>query len=104
MAIPSAILYIKGIAMRHRYAGTASVRSSKSTFTIADTIRNPTKISAGAVAKPGIAVKIGAKKIASRNNNPVTMDARPVLAPAPTPAELSTNVVVVDDQGPHLQK
>ena len=38
----------------------------------------------------------GAKKIASRNNNPVTMDARPVLAPAPTPAELSTNVVVVD--------
>ena len=61
MAIPSAILYIKGIAMRHRYAGTASVRSSKSTFTIADTIRNPTKISAGAVAKPGIAVKIGAK-------------------------------------------
>ena len=43
---------IPGFAMRHRYAGTASVRSSKSTFTIADTIRNPTKISAGAVAKP----------------------------------------------------
>ena len=61
-----------------------------------DTIKKPTKISAGAVANPGIAVKIGAKKMATRNNRPVTMDARPVLAPAPTPAELSTNVVVVE--------
>ena len=31
-----------------------------------------------------------------RNRNPVTTDARPVLAPADTPAELSTKVVVVD--------
>ena len=90
------MLYISGIAIRQRYAGMASVRSLKSTLTIADTIRNPTKINAGAVANPGIAVKIGAKKIASRNKKPVTTDARPVLAPAPTPAELSTNVVVVD--------
>ena len=45
-------------------------------------------------AKSG--VKIGAKKMAIRNRKPVTTEARPVLAPAPTPAELSTNVVVVE--------
>ena len=96
MAIPSEILYASGIASIHRYAGTDSVKSSKSTLIMDDTIKKPTKISAGAVANPGIAVKIGAKKIAIRNSRPVTMDARPVLAPAPTPAELSTNVVVVE--------
>ena len=88
------MLYIRGIAIKQRYAGAASVTSLKSILTIADTIRNPTKINAGAVANPGIAVKIGANKIAIRNMNPVTTDAKPVLAPAPTPAELSTKVVV----------
>ena len=34
--------------------------------------------------------------MATRNNRPVTTEARPVLAPAPTPAELSTKVVVVE--------
>ena len=90
------MLYIRGIAIKQRYAGAASVTSLKSILTIADTIRNPTKINAGAVANPGIAVKIGANKIAIRNMNPVTTDAKPVLAPAPTPAELSTKVVVVE--------
>ena len=60
------------------------------------TIKNPTNKSAGAVAKPGIAVKMGAKKIASRNKNPVTTEASPVLPPSATPEELSTNVVVVE--------
>ena len=59
-------------------------------------IRKPTKISAGAVAKPGIAQNIGARNIDKRKSRPVTTDARPVLAPAATPAELSTKVVVVD--------
>lgn len=90
------MLYISGMAIRQRYAGIASVRSSKSIFTIADIIRNPTKISAGAVANPGIALKIGANKMEIRNKNPVTTEESPVLAPAPTPAELSTNVVVVE--------
>ena len=76
------MLYASGIASIHRYAGMASDRSLKSTFIMEETIKNPTKIRAGAVAKPGIAVKIGAKNIAIRNKNPVTMDARPVLAPA----------------------
>ena len=61
-----------------------SDKRDKQTNAIPTTLKKG--VSAGAVAKPGIAVKIGAKKIASRNNNPVTMDARPVLAPAPTPA------------------
>lgn len=50
----------------------------------------------GAVAKPGTAVNTGAKKIANKNMIAVTADARPVRPPAPTPAELSTYVVVVE--------
>ena len=34
--------------------------------------------------------------MATRNRSPVTIEASPVLAPAPTPAELSTKVVVVE--------
>lgn len=95
-AIPSEMLYMSGIAISARYAGTASVRSLKSISTTADTIRNPTKIRAGAVANPGIVVNTGARKIETRKRNPVTTDESPVLPPSATPAELSTNVVVVD--------
>ena len=94
--IPSAMLYISGIAKIVKYAGTASVRSLKSMSTTADSIKNPTKINAGAVAKHGTAVNTGAKKIANKNMIAVTADARPVRPPAPTPAELSTYVVVVE--------
>ena len=96
MAIPSEMLYVSGIAIRQRYAGTASVISLKLISTTALTIKNPTKISAGAVANPGIVVNTGAKKIETKNNNPVTIDESPVLPPSDTPAELSTNVVVVE--------
>ena len=41
-------------------------------------------------------MKIGASTIDTRNKSPVTTDARPVLPPSATPAELSTNVVVVE--------
>ena len=51
---------------------------------------------AGAVAKEGIAVNIGAKSIEIRNRTAVVSAVRPVLPPAATPAEDSTNVVVVD--------
>ena len=63
---------------------------------IAPNIKNPTIISAGAVAKDGIAVKIGANSMEIRNKNPVTTAVKPVLPPAATPAEDSTNVVVVE--------
>ena len=59
-------------------------------------IKNPTIINAGAVAKDGIAVKIGAKNMEIKNNTAVTSAVSPVLPPANTPAEDSTNVVVVD--------
>ena len=86
----TASTYISG------YAGTDSAGSLKSISTTAETIRNPTKINAGAVANPGIVVNNGAKMIANKNNNPVTTEESPVLAPSDTPEELSTNVVVVD--------
>ena len=59
-------------------------------------IKKPTTISAGAVAKDGIAVKIGAKNIDSANSTAAVTEVRPVLPPAATPAEDSTNVVVVE--------
>lgn len=64
--------------------------------TTAEIIKKPTNRRAGAVANPGMAMKIGDKKIATRNNKPVTMEERPVLPPSATPAELSTKVVVVE--------
>ena len=60
-------------------------------------IKKPTTISAGAVAKDGIAVKIGAKNIDSANSTAAVIEVRPVLPPAATPAEDSTNVVVVEE-------
>ena len=68
----------------------------KSISTTALTIRNPTKIRAGAVANPGIVVNTGANIIAIRNKKPVTTEESPVLPPSATPDELSTNVVVVE--------
>ena len=59
-------------------------------------IRNPTTISAGAVANEGIATNIGAKSIEAKNSTAVVIAVRPVLPPAATPAEDSTNVVVVE--------
>ena len=57
---------------------------------------NPTTISAGAVAKDGIAIKIGARIVDTRNSAAVVKAVSPVLPPTPTPAADSTNVVVVD--------
>lgn len=61
-----------------------------------ENIRKPTIISAGAVANEGMAIKMGARNIDSRNSTAVVRAVRPVLPPAATPAEDSTKVVVVD--------
>ena len=53
-------------------------------------------ISAGAVAKEGIARKIGDRNSDSPKRIAVVTDVRPVLPPSDTPDALSTNVVVVD--------
>ena len=59
-------------------------------------IKNPTIISAGAVANEGIAVKIGANSIEIKKSIAVVSAVRPVFPPTETPADDSTNVVVVD--------
>ena len=53
-------------------------------------------MSAGAVAKPGTARKIGAKSIASAKSAAEVTAVRPVLPPAATPDADSTYVVVVE--------
>ena len=63
---------------------------------IALNIKKPTIINAGAVANEGIVINNGEKIIATKNNTPVTTAVRPVLPPSATPADDSTNVVVVD--------
>ena len=81
-----------------RYAGIAFVYpSSVNLISVIElNIRKPTTISAGAVANDGIAVKIGAKKIERRNRTAVVKAVSPVLPPAATPEDDSTNVVVVE--------
>ena len=53
-------------------------------------------IRAGAVAKDGIARKIGDNNNESPNKTAVVTEVRPVLPPSDTPEALSTNVVVVE--------
>ena len=53
-------------------------------------------ISAGAVAKEGIARNSGAKKSESRKKNPVVIAVRPVRPPSAIPDEDSTKVVTVE--------
>ena len=81
-----------------RYAGIASVilSSSKRISVTVPTIRKPTMINAGAVAKDGIAVKIGANRVESRNRSADTRAVRPVRPPTATPDADSTKVVVVE--------
>ena len=76
--------------MIHRYAGITSVKllSENFIFVIDVNIKNPTMISAGAVANDGIAVNTGAKNIAIRNKSPVTKVVRPVRPPAKMPKHL----------------
>ena len=57
---------------------------------------NPTTTRAGAVAKDGIAKKIGDKNRDRPNRIAATMAVRPVRPPSATPEALSTKVVVVE--------
>ena len=59
-------------------------------------IKNPTTIRAGAVAKDGIARKIGDRNRDSPNSMAATMAVRPVRPPSATPEALSTKVVTVE--------
>ena len=62
---------------------------------MAVTIKKPTITKAGAVAKAGMAKKIGHRNRDTAKRAAVQTEASPVLPPAATPAALSTKVVVV---------
>ena len=53
-------------------------------------------IKAGAVAKDGIAKKIGEKNSATRNKSATITPGKPERPPSEIPMELSTKVVTVD--------
>ena len=90
------MLPVKGIIVIVKKAGTACDKSVKSIFKTPSNIITPTIIKAGAVAKDGMAKKIGDKKSAAKKQIAVVIAVSPVLPPAITPAELSTKVVTVD--------
>jgi hypothetical protein len=56
-----------------------------------------TKIKAQPVAQGGIEANIGAKKIETMKQSPVTIAVRPVRPPSKIPAPLSMNAVTGDD-------
>ena len=95
-AIPFEIEYANGITIIVINAGIPSVKSWKSIEEIDCIIKNPTKISAGAVAALGINANNGVKNRASRNIIAVTTEERPVRPPAATPDEDSTKDVTVE--------
>ena len=90
MEIPSEILYRNGIAMMVTNAGIASVISLKSILATEVSIRYPTMIRAGAVAKDGIARKIGDNSSDNPKRIAATREVSPVRPPSATPEALST--------------
>ena len=100
MEIPSEMLYRNGIAMIAINAGIASVMSLKSILVTDVSIRNPTMIRAGAVAKDGIARKIGDNSSDNPKRMAAIREVSPVRPPSATPEALSTKVVTVEV--PHI--
>ena len=89
--IPFAMEYVKGMNVIAQNAEAISaISASKSMFLIEDTISSPTYMSAGVVAKPGIARNTGEKNSATINITADVTAVRPVLPPAATPALDST--------------
>ena len=74
----------------------ASAASDQSTFVTELIISTPTQIRAVAVALLGMSWAMGLRNIASTKHIPVTKEVKPVLPPATTPEEDSTNVVTVE--------
>ena len=72
------------------YAGIDSLKSLKSMPVTEVNMRNPTMTNAGAVAKAGIAIKIGARNSESAKNMATNTAVKPVRPPSLTPVALST--------------
>src|SRR5699024_9756620 len=94
IAIPSAILYVKGIKTIIKSAGKLSVKSSIGMLTISLSMSNPIKMRMGETALAGTILITGINKIDNKNINPVTTLVNPVLPPAVMPAAASTDATV----------
>lgn len=81
------MLYVKGMAIIVRKAGTATSNFVHSIFPNEATINAPTMINAGAVTAAVTTDNNGKKNSDRINNAAVTSEANPVLAPAATPAD-----------------
>ena len=90
IARPVAIDDVNGIINIVKNAGTATSNFFQSISPNADTINTPTTINAGAVTALVITPSTGEKNNANKKQIPVTIEANPVRAPAPTPADDST--------------
>ena len=89
-AIPVAIEYPNGIHNTTKNAGIAISILSHSIKRNDETINAPTIINAGAVTADVTTANNGVKNKANKNKTPVTTEAKPVRAPAATPAVDST--------------
>lgn len=82
--------------MKHKNAGTPSLKSPKSTLSTELAMRKPTITRAGAVANDGMARKIGERNIDGRNSTAVVTTIRPVRPPSAMPAAHSTEQQVTE--------
>src|SRR5699024_8408590 len=82
--------------MEVKNAGIASSKSSHLISKNEDIIMIPTIISEGAVACVGTIAIREEKKLANKKRTATTTLVKPVRPPAPIPAALSTNVVVLE--------
>lgn len=84
------MLYVNGIMIMVRKAGTATSNLSQAILPSGATINAPTIISAGAVTFDVTTDRSGEKNVASKKRIPVTIAANPDRAPAATPELDST--------------
>ena len=76
--------------MATKAPSTSAISPSNFTFSTLDIMNRPTMMSAGAVAKLGMAPNTGHRNSERMNIAAVVREVRPVRPPSATPAELST--------------
>jgi len=87
IAIPVAILYVSGMEIIVKNAGTAISNFFQSISPKDETIKIPTIIKAGAVTAAVTTLSNGEKNSASKKNPAVTTAVNPERPPAATPAD-----------------
>src|SRR5690606_25304913 len=94
MAVPSAMLYAKGINATISSAGNLSHMSFISVLRLFRTIKPPTVIRIGALPPSGISLLAGMQKTDTINIIPAVTDVKPVRPPAAIAAVLSALATV----------